>query len=53
MRRAGVGSVERPVWAAGGALGALKGHGQPRVCIFVDSALPAHAVRCSVRASGA
>ena len=26
-------------------------HGQPRVCIFVDSALPAHAVRCSVRVS--
>ena len=51
VRRAGVGSAEGPLWAAGGALGALEGHGQPRVCIFVDSALPAHAVRCSVRVS--
>ena len=41
MRRAGVGSAEGPLWAAGGALGALEGHGQPRVRIFVDSALPA------------
>ena len=51
MRRAGVGSAEGSLWAAGGALGALEGHGQPRVCIFVDSALPAHAVRRSVRVS--
>ena len=51
VRRAGVGSAEGPLWAAGGALGALEGHGQPRVRIFIDSAFPAHAVRCSVRVS--
>ena len=34
-----------------GPLTALEGHGQPRVRIFFDSALPAHAVGCSVRAS--
>ena len=30
VRRAGVGSAERPVWAAGGALGALEGCGRKR-----------------------
>ena len=34
-----------------GPLEALEGHGQPCVRIFIDSALPAHAVGCSVRAS--
>ena len=34
-----------------GPLTALKGHGQPRVRIFIDSALPVHAVRCCVRVS--
>ena len=33
------------------AAASLKGHGQPRVRIFIDSALPAHAVRCCVRVS--
>ena len=48
---AGVGPTGRLFWAAGGALGALEGHGPQPVCIFVDSALPAHAVGCSVRVS--
>ena len=30
VRRAGVGSAERPVWATGGALGALEGCGRKR-----------------------
>ena len=41
----------RLCWAAGGALSALEGHGPQPACIFVDSALPAHAVGCSVRVS--
>ena len=48
---AGVGPTGLLLWAAGGALGALEGHGPQPVCIFVDSALPAHAVGCSVRVS--
>ena len=34
-----------------GPLTALEGHGQPSVHIFIDSAPPAHAVRCCVRVS--
>ena len=30
VRRAGVGPAERPLWAAGGALGALEGQGPNR-----------------------
>lgn len=48
---AGVGPTGRLCWAAGGALSALEGHGPQPACIFVDSALPAHAVGCSVRVS--
>ena len=51
MWPAGVGPTGWLFWAAGGALGALEGHGPQLACIFVDSALPAHAEGCSVRVS--
>ena len=51
VRRAGVGPAEGPLWAADGARGALEWHGPTRVRVLFISALPAHAVRCSVRAS--
>ena len=50
-RRAGVGPAEGPLWAADGARGALEWHGPTRVRVLFISALPAHAVRCSVRVS--
>ena len=50
-QRAGGRAAEGPLWAAGGALGALEGTGRRASCIFVDYALPAHAVGCSMRVS--